>query len=171
MTDGRASEALALLHTTGSVYVLVSSVFNFLVKSIYPLLAVYIASGIVGLCAAFMSNERRTEDMARFLSVVAVLGGLAATGWAFYIGLGIKGIVDPGWVIFLVTAQKLLQQTQKRRRRKKVRLRIMTIVLALVITVSIIGAPLLHVFGSTEWTVVLVYVAFVVAGTILFRQR
>lgn len=171
LTDAGVFEALEFLHATGSAYILVSAAFNFLVKSVYALLTFYITSGIVGLCAALMLHERRSDDLARFLSVAAMLGGVMATGWVWYIGLAsASGIFGPGWVIFLITAWKLWQATPRRRRKKRLRRKTVAVILILAMTVSLVGAPLFHLLGSTEWTVALAYIAFVVTGTILFRQ-
>jgi hypothetical protein len=40
-------------------------------------------------------------------SVSAVVGGLIGTSWGFYVGLELKGMEGPGWVIFLLTAWEL----------------------------------------------------------------
>lgn len=178
MTGRGASEALGLLHTTGSAYLFISSAFNFLVKSVHALLVFYITAGIVGLCAALLFNDRRTDDLTRFLSLAAVVGGVAATGLVSYIGLGLGGVVGPGWLIYLITAWKLWKLPKRRRKKvqkrglkKRVRIKTITIILIMLMTLSLVGAPLLHVLGFTEWTVAVVYVVFVVVGTILFWQR
>ena len=177
MTRRGASEALELLHTTGSTYLLIYAAFNILVKSVHALLMFYVTSGIVGLAAVLMLQERRIDDLTRFLSAAALLGGLAATGWIYYIGLILGGVVDPGWIIFLLTAWKLSKapkwkpKTRKRRPKKRVRIKMITLIMMMVVTVSLVGAPLFYMLGFGWWTFAAVYIVFVVVGTILFWQR
>ncbi len=177
MTRRGSPEALELLHTTGSVYLLVYAALNILVRSLHSLLMFYVTVGIVGLAAVLVLKERRIDDLTRFLSAAALLGGLAATGWIYYLGLMLGGVVDPGWLIFLLTAWKLSKtpkwkpKTRKRRMRKSVRMKTMTILLMMLLAVTIVGAPLLYLVGFGWWTLAAVYIVFVVVGTILLWQR
>ena len=170
-------EALELLHATGSVYLLFSAATNILIRTFHALLMFYVTSGIVGLAAALMFQERRTDDLTRFLSAAAVLGGLAATGWIYYIGLTLGGIIDPGWLIFLYTAWKLLKAPKwkpkmlKRRSKKRVRMKTMTILLMMLLAVTIVGTPLLYLLGFGWWTLAVIYFALLILGTILFWDR
>jgi len=156
---------------TGSAYLLVSALLNSLVKSVHTLLIFYIASGIFGLCTAFMFHERGMDDLTRFLSMATVLGGLLATSWTYYLGLGMKGVVGPTWVIFLVAALRLWQLTPSRGRMKRMRRKSVSLIMMLLMMVSLAGAPLLHILGQAVWVMAVAYVIIVVLGAFVLGKR
>jgi hypothetical protein len=107
---GGRFEGLTLLHLVGSFYVLVSLVFNEVVRASLFFMVPYLVSGVLGLvCAWGFSHwsSIKVKGLVKLLSVISVGVGLIGTFLLFVIGLDLKGIVGPAWLIFLVSAWKL----------------------------------------------------------------
>jgi len=103
-------KALELLHATGSIYLLVSVVFNSLVQASQMLTALYVASALLGLYVAYKLHRGNSDRNLKLASILASIIGLSVTSFTFLIGLNVKGVIGPAWVIFAVTIYTLLRE-------------------------------------------------------------
>jgi len=103
-------EGLALLHITGSIYLLTSLIFNTLVQSILILTTTYLASALLGLYAGYEFYKGKVTKWLRITSAAATATGLASTLILFLMGLGVRGIIGPAWTIFMINAWMLWKQ-------------------------------------------------------------
>jgi hypothetical protein len=106
-------EGLALLHITGSIYLLVSLIFNALVQASPAFLAPYIVSALLGLYAGYELYTGKVGKHLKIVSALAIIIGLASTLILFLIGLGIRGVIGPAWIIFLISAWTLWKERKK----------------------------------------------------------
>jgi len=111
-------EGLTFLHIVGSLYAILSAAFNPFVRESALYLPLYFASGILGLCTAYALHQKKGRKWAKILlSSAAVALGFAGTFRLFLIGLmlreEIRGIFEPTWIIFLITALKLWQDRRR----------------------------------------------------------
>jgi len=99
-------EALSLLLFVGSAYLIVSLIFNVIYQvAIFAILS--IVSVVFGVYAGYGLYRGRFGRGVLASSVAAVAFGFAVTFLVFLMGLDVKGVFGPGWVIFLVAAWKL----------------------------------------------------------------
>jgi len=103
-------EALALLHVTGSTYLLISLVFNTLVQASMVFIIPYIASGLLGLYAGYEFYTGKVSKWLKIISAAVIATGLASTSTLFLIGLGVRGVIGPAWTIFLINAWTLWKE-------------------------------------------------------------
>ncbi|MEM2569957.1 MAG: zinc ribbon domain-containing protein [Candidatus Bathyarchaeia archaeon] len=101
-------ESLIMLHLTGSLYLLISLAFNSLIRAntsfILMFVLPYLASTVLGLYAAYMLYKGVSGKYSKIISLAAIISGLVPTLILFIIGLGIRGVIGPAWIIFLVNA-------------------------------------------------------------------
>lgn len=120
-------DGLSLVHLAGSLYVLVSALFNWNVdRDLYKLLVgsdnlasvlllvPYLVTGGLGLIASYefgVWSRVKMRKLVVLISATATAVGLGSTFALFYLGLAYLGfslqLVGPAWVIFLVNAWKL----------------------------------------------------------------
>ena len=110
MLPSAGFDALSLLHFTGSIYILISLVFNELYRTSLVFLALFLAVAIMGMGSAYefyvwLKVTRR--KLVQATSAVTIALGFSVTFVLFYLGLNVSGIVGPAWVIFAVTGWKL----------------------------------------------------------------
>jgi uncharacterized protein (DUF983 family) len=112
-------EDLFTLHLVGSLYVLTSLVFNAVVRASLFLAIPYLASGVLGLVSAWTlhslssGKSHRWRRWVKLASAMSIALGLAGTLTLFLIGLGLRGIVGPAWLIFVINAWKLWKNRSK----------------------------------------------------------
>jgi len=99
-------EGLALLHIAGSAYLLISLFFNTLVRDTV-LMIPYLASGLLGLYAGYEFHKRKTGKWLKIISTLAIIMGVVSTSYLFWMGLELRGVIGPAWVIFLTNAWTL----------------------------------------------------------------
>ena len=105
----RSFEGLSLLHLTGSAYVLISVLFNELVRQTVFFVP-YLATGLLGLAAAYEFHNWPNVERKRLITAVSLLTialGFGATFVLFLLGLTVHGVIGPAWVIFLINGWKL----------------------------------------------------------------
>ena len=103
-------DGLSLLHFTGSIYILISVLFNALYRASWIFLGLFLAVAVMGLCVGygFYSWQKVTRRrLVKAVSAVTVGLGFGVTFVLFYLGLNVSGVVGPAWVIFVVTGWKL----------------------------------------------------------------
>jgi hypothetical protein len=100
-------EGLAYLHLATALYVLLSVAFNALVRASPLFLGLYVVAGVLGMCVAYALSTGKVRSWIKPASLVAIIAGLTGTTFMFIIGLEIKGVIGPAWVLFLATAWKL----------------------------------------------------------------
>jgi hypothetical protein len=99
-------EALSLLLLVGSAYLIVSLAVDMIYQvMVFAILA--IVSVVSGVYAGYGLYRGRLGRGVLASSVVAVAVGFAVTFLVFWMGLDVKGVFGPGWVIFAVAAWKL----------------------------------------------------------------
>ncbi len=96
-------EALALLHLTGSIYLLISLMVNALVQATYLFYFPYISSALLGLYAGNGFLKGQISGRLKAASLTAALVGLVSTFLLFIVGLEVRGVVGPAWAIFAIT--------------------------------------------------------------------
>lgn len=105
-------EGLTFLLVVGSLYALLSVVFNSLVRRSVFYLPVYSTAGLLGLLSAYLVYREVGERWAKVLvSSVAVVAGFAGTFRLFLVGLMVRletrGLFGPAWIIFLAIGVKM----------------------------------------------------------------
>ncbi|MCP8316491.1 MAG: zinc ribbon domain-containing protein [archaeon] len=103
-------EGLALLHITGSAYLIISLIFNALVQASVIFMIPYIASGLLGLYAGYEFYTSKAGKWLKIISALAIIIGLVSTSLLFLIGLEVRGVIGPAWVIFLINAWMLWKE-------------------------------------------------------------
>jgi hypothetical protein len=99
-------EALSLLLLVGSVYLIVSLAVNVIYQvAIFAILS--IVSVVFGVYACYGLYRGRFGRGVLASSIVAVAFGFAVTFLVFLMGLDVKGVFGPGWIIYAATAWKL----------------------------------------------------------------
>jgi hypothetical protein len=102
-------EDLITLHMLAAFYSLLSAAFNSLIQATSLLWELYLATGALGIYCAYALNAGIIKRWTKFVSLTMIVVGLAGTTLMFLIGLGMRRVVDPGWIIFLVIGWKLWQ--------------------------------------------------------------
>ena len=100
-------EGLALLHIAGSLYLLLSLAFNPLVRAYPAFIILYPSSALLGLYAGYRFYTGRASKYLKIVSPLAIALGLTSTSILFLLGLAIRGVIGPAWIIFLVNAWAL----------------------------------------------------------------
>lgn len=100
-------EGLALLHIAGSLYLLLSLAFNALVQAIPAFIILHASSALLGLYAGYRFYTGRASKYLKIVSPLAIALGLTSTSILFLLGLAIRGVIGPAWIIFLVNAWAL----------------------------------------------------------------
>jgi len=103
-------EGLAILHITGSLYLIISLIFNALVQASPIFTVPYVISALLGLYAGYEFYIGKVEKWLKIVSALAVVLGLVSTSLIFWIGLEIRGIIGPAWVIFLINLWMLWKE-------------------------------------------------------------
>jgi len=99
-------EALTLLLLVGSAYLIVSLAFNVIYQvTLFAILS--IVSVVFGVYATYELYHGRFAGRVLASSALAVVFGFAVTFLVFLMGLDVKGVFGPGWVIFLAAGWKL----------------------------------------------------------------
>lgn len=107
-------EGLIFLHIVGSMYTILTVIFNTYVRTSVFYLSFYLGSGILGLCAAYALHQQKGKRWAKsLLSLATIAIGVVGTFRLFLVGqlLGELGeilpLAGPAWIIFLATGIKL----------------------------------------------------------------
>ena len=109
-------EASALLLAVGSAYLIVSLAVNAIYQvAIFAIIS--IISVALGLYGAYELYRGRLSLRPLASSILSVALGFVVTFWVFLLGLGIRGVFGPGWVIFVAAGLKLLSDWRARPRR------------------------------------------------------
>ena len=97
---------MSLLLLVGSAYLVVSLIFN-VIYQVMVFAIPSIVSVILGIYACYELYRGKFGRGVVASSVVAVALGLGVTALVFWMGLDVKGVFGPGWVIYAVAAWKL----------------------------------------------------------------
>ena len=111
-------EALSLLLLVGSAYLIVSLAVD-MVYQVMVFAIVSMVSVVFGVYAGYELYRGRFGRWVLASSAVAVASGFAVTFLVFWMGLDVKGVFGPGWVIFAVAAWKLWRDKKAARGRKE----------------------------------------------------
>lgn len=100
-------EGLISLHVVAVLYTFLSVAFNELVRVAPLFLSLYLATGVLGLIVVYALAAGKAKGWTKFVSVAMIATGLAGSFLLFLIGLTLRGIIGPDWVIFIVTGALL----------------------------------------------------------------
>ena len=107
-------EALMLLLIVGSTYLAISLTVNAIYQvTLFAILS--IASIILGFSAAYELYRGRFRRLTILLSSLSMALGFTVTLIIFLLGLNIRGVFGPGWIIFAVAAWGLWRAMRGRR--------------------------------------------------------
>lgn len=99
-------EALSLLLLVGSVYLFVSLAVNAVMQVLLFAVPSFV-SAVLGVYAGYRLYKGYGGGVTIASSAVAIGLGFADTLVFFWLGLSVKGVFGPAWVIFLVAAWRL----------------------------------------------------------------
>ncbi len=100
-------QALAAMHITTSVYMLLTLAINPLAHSIYFLLGLYAVVGVAGLYVGYSIHTGTSGKWIKIASAATVGLGLLATSILFWLGLMFLGLISPSWVLYLANGALL----------------------------------------------------------------
>lgn len=112
-------EGLALLHITGSLYLLISLISSYRLISLFcnalvgesnTFLILYLVSGLLGLYAGYEFYVGKVVKYLKIISALAIALGLASTSILFWTGLLVEGVIGPAWIIFLINLWMLWKE-------------------------------------------------------------
>jgi len=86
---------------------ILSVLFNELLKASPLFLGIYLATGTLAAYGAYSLNAKKIEWWTKIISLLMIILGLAGTTFMFIVGLRIKGVIGPAWILFLVVAWRL----------------------------------------------------------------
>lgn len=113
IVEPRKFEGLALLHITGSAYLIISLIFNSLVQASLIFTILYVASALLGLYSGYKFYTDEARRYLKIASALAIIIGLASTFMLFIIGLGVRGVIGPAWIIFVINAWALWRERKR----------------------------------------------------------
>lgn len=104
-------EALSLLLLVGSVYLFVSLAVNVIMQVLLFAVPSFV-SAVFGVYAGYKLYRGKVGSGVVASSATAIGVGFAVTLVVFWLGLDVKGVFGPAWVIFLVAAWRLWKDRQ-----------------------------------------------------------
>ncbi|MEM2872941.1 MAG: zinc ribbon domain-containing protein [Nitrososphaerales archaeon] len=122
IVEANKFEGLALLHITGSAYLLISLISSYSLISIFSnalvgerntLMILYLASGLLGLYAGYEFYIGKISKYLKFISALVIIIGLVSTSLLFWAGLVVMGVIGPAWIIFLINAWMLWKERKR----------------------------------------------------------
>ncbi len=105
--DEERLEGLGLLLIASGVYLLLAALFEPLLRYFPAVVLAYLITFVLGVVSGYMFYSGRVSWASLAVGVAAIAIGLVSSGWAFMVGLALKGIFGPGWVLFLIALVKL----------------------------------------------------------------
>jgi len=87
-----------------------SFISSALVQSILTLTTTYLASALLGLYAAYEFYKGKVTKWLMITSAAATAIGLASTLILSLIGFGVRGVIGPAWIIFIINAMILWKE-------------------------------------------------------------
>jgi ribosomal protein L40E len=106
---GGSLDGLMVLSLTGVLYTVLSAALNEIIRSSTLFLGLYLGTGVLGIVVLYGLRTRRFMRWIKFVCLAMVAVGLSGTFLMYLIGLGLRGVVGPGWVIFVVMGWRLWQ--------------------------------------------------------------
>jgi len=106
-------EGSGLLLLTSGIMLIVTFLFNALLR-VFPAMAIiYVVFGITSIYSGYRLY-RGTRSLADVIvASVSIIFGFAGTLFLYLYGLAFKGLVTPDWIIYLVAAVKLFADRKK----------------------------------------------------------
>ncbi|MEM2029447.1 MAG: zinc ribbon domain-containing protein [Candidatus Bathyarchaeia archaeon] len=105
-------DALCLLLFVGSTYLAVSLIFN-VIYQVMIFAVPSLVSILLGVYACYRLYRGRFGRWVFVSSIVAVALGLGITFIVFLMGLNIRGVFGPGWVIYAAAAWRLWKDSKR----------------------------------------------------------
>ncbi|MEM3518475.1 MAG: zinc ribbon domain-containing protein [Nitrososphaerales archaeon] len=122
IVEANKFEGLALLHITGSAYLLISLISSYRLISIFSnalvgesntFMILYITSAILGFYSGYEFYIGKINKYLKIISALAIIIGLASTSILFWAGLVVMGVIGPAWIIFLINAWMLWKERKR----------------------------------------------------------
>jgi hypothetical protein len=97
-------EALAVLHITSSLFMLLTLGSNYLVYNVSLFLILYAVVGVAGLYVGYEMHRGGSGRWLKVASATAIGLGLITTSFLYLVGLSLGGLIGPAWVLFVMCA-------------------------------------------------------------------
>ncbi len=106
-------EGSGLLLLTSGIIMIVTFLFNALLR-VFPLLElIYIIFGVASIYSGYRLYRGVRSPADVMIASLSIIFGFAGTLLLYLYGLALKGLVTPDWIIYLVAAIKLYNDRQK----------------------------------------------------------
>ena len=106
-------EAEGLLLISSGIILLLTLLFNGLMRIVPSLALVYLIFGITSIYSGLRLYSGSASLLNIIIATLSIVFGFAGTFFLYLLGLPLKGLVSPDWVIYIVTAFKLLSDRKK----------------------------------------------------------
>ena len=106
-------EGSGLLLLTSGTILIVTFLFNSLLRVFSLLAIIYVIFGITSIYSGYRLYRGTSSLADLILASVSIIFGFAGTLFLYIIGLAFKGLVTPDWIIYLIVIVKLLTDRKK----------------------------------------------------------
>ncbi len=106
-------EGSGLLLLTSGIILIVTFLFNALLRVFPSLELIYIIFGITSVYSGYRLYRGAGSLADLIVATLSVIFGFAGTLFLYLYGLAFKGLVTPDWIIYLVAAVKLFSDRKK----------------------------------------------------------
>jgi len=109
-------EAEGMLLIASGIILLLTLLFNALIK-ILPLLSlIYLVFGITSIYSGFRLYSGSSSIFNLILATMSIAFGFGGSFFLYLLGLSLKGLVSPDWIIYLIAAYKLYADRKRLKR-------------------------------------------------------
>jgi uncharacterized paraquat-inducible protein A len=109
-------EAEGMLLIASGTILLMTLLFNALIKILTLLLLIYFVIGITSIYSGIRLYSGSSSIFNLILATISIVFGFAGSFFLYLLGLSLKGLVSPDWIIYLIVAYKLYADRKKLRR-------------------------------------------------------
>ncbi|MFP3132980.1 MAG: zinc-ribbon domain-containing protein [Nitrososphaeria archaeon] len=106
-------EGSGLLLITSGTILIVTFLFNALLRVFSLLAIIYVIFGITSIYSGYRLYRGPSSLADLILASVSIIFGFSGTLFLYIIGLAFKGLVTPDWIIYLIATIKLLTDRKK----------------------------------------------------------
>jgi len=106
-------EGSGLLLLTSGIILILTFLFNALLRVFPSLAIIYVMFGITSIYSGYRLYRGTNSLADLIIASVSIIFGFAGTLFLYLIGLAFKGLVTPDWIIYLVVVVKLFADRKK----------------------------------------------------------
>ncbi len=110
-------EAEGVLLIASGIILLLTLMFNALMRVVPALVIVYLVFGITSVYSGAKLYSGSISLFNVVLATLSIIFGFAGCFFLYLLGLSLKGLVSPDWVIYVIAAYKLLSDRNKLNKR------------------------------------------------------